>query len=171
MNENPDAPDMRADRAASIEQLLLATVRAEPESQIRLRRRRGVIWGAIGLLVIGGAATASAIVLNSSPVSNVELVHCLNAAQRNADGSYPGSAGTIAQSDGVGRVDDARDLCGQMWAQGILNKSYDPTATTNAPGRVPAHLTVCVMADGSAAVVPSGAAGICSALGLAPLKN
>ena len=56
-----------------------------------------------------------------------------------------------------------------MWEQGVLNDGYDPLKPTNPPGTVPAGLQVCVMKDGSAAVVPGTSKNLCQAIGLAPL--
>ena len=98
-------------------------------------------------------------------------MHCLSSASRNADGSYPGSQATIASESGEGRVEDATALCTQMWQQGVLHGDFEPGQASNPPGTVPAHLQVCVMPDGSAAVVPGESEGVCQAIGLAPLRG
>ena len=55
-----------------------------------------------------------------------------------------------------------------MWEQGVLADGFEPTTPANEPGVVP-ELQVCVMRDGSAAVVPGESANVCQIVGLAPL--
>lgn len=97
-------------------------------------------------------------------------MHCLSSTTRGANGTYPGSSATIADGDGPGRVDDARALCAEMWEQGVLSPTVDPTAPTHTPGVVP-PLQVCVMRDGTAAVVPSNTASVCQSLGMSSLEE
>ncbi|MFB9308793.1 hypothetical protein BJY17_001741 [Agromyces hippuratus] len=164
-------PEMRPDRAAAIRAMLIDHVRTEPVAQAKRRRRRVLGWSGVGVLAIGVAATAGAVLLQPTAVSNTEVVLCMTEAERGADGSYPGSAATIASPSGAGRVADAVGICTLMWQQGVLDEAFDPTAASNPPGRAPDELRGCVMADGSAAVVPSSNASICAALGLAPLDD
>ncbi len=167
--ETPREPEMRPERDAAIRAMLVEHVRADPAVRATRRRRRLLGWGGIGVLALGAAVTAGAVMLQPAEVSTQEIVFCLSAAERNADGSYPGSGATIASSDGQGRVDDAMELCTMMWEQGVFEVSFDPTAATNPPGRVPEELQACVMPDGSAAIVPSANESVCQAIGLAPL--
>ncbi len=100
------------------------------------------------------------------------IVHCLSSAIRGPNGTYPGSSATIADGAGPGRVDDAIALCSQMWQQGVLSGTVDPTAPTQTPGNITVPpLQVCVMRDGTAAVVPSENPSVCQSLGLAPLER
>lgn len=163
-------PVMRPERDAAIRRMLVEHVRDEPVAAARLRRRRVLGWSGLSVLAVGIAATAGAVLLAPTPVSDPGIVHCLSADERDADGSYPGSAATLASPSGDGRVADAIALCSLMWEQGVLEPGYDPTSADNPPGRLPDDLQVCVMNDGSAAVVPSSNESICPALGLSPLE-
>ncbi|WP_127794721.1 hypothetical protein [Agromyces sp. LHK192] len=158
-------------RDAAIRALLLEEIRQEPTRHSVRRRRNWWIAGGIAFAVAGVGATAGGIVLEAQRASNAKYVFCLKSDTRAADGSYPGAVGgTIASDDGRGRVENAVELCSQMWVDGLFEPDYDPVATSNPPGRVPAQLEVCVMPDGAAAVVPSDTPTICNRLGMAPLE-
>ena len=159
-------PEMRPERDAAIRAMLLEHVRTEPAVQARRRRNRIIGWGGLGVLAIGVGATAGAVLLSPEPITEPTYVHCLSSAERNPDGTYPGSGAAVA--DGAdGMPTDPIEICTMMWEQGIFEENYDATAVSPAPGRVPEHLQVCVMDDGAAAVVPSSNPSICAALGLA----
>lgn len=166
-----DGPEMRPGREAAIRALVLQQVAASHHEKAKRKQRRWFVWGGIGLLTVGMGATAASIVLQAQSVSNDHIVHCLSSDQRAADGSYPGAMASIASADEQGRAGDAVEVCTMMWEQGALEPGYDPTSTTNPPGQVPSAFVVCVMPDGSAAVVPSEEPAICSRLGLAPLEE
>ncbi len=109
---------------------------------------------------------------HAAPITDVSIVHCLSSIVPSADGTYPGSSATIADGAGPGRVDDALALCRQMWQQGILRGPVDPVAPTHSPGNVEVpNLQVCVMRDGTAAVVPSDNSAVCHSIGMAPLER
>jgi hypothetical protein len=167
-NEIPEDVAMNPERVNAMREVLLLAIQDEPQLRARRIRRRIAILAGVGILVTGGAVTAGVMVLQSSQVSNTELVHCLSSTDRNPDGTYPGSQATIASGEGPGRVDDALALCTQMWQQGVLQKGFEPTEPNNSPGTLPT-LQLCVMGDGSAAVVPSDTPSICQTIGLAPL--
>ena len=169
MNFDHD-PKMDPERANALRDLLMKQLREEPQRKVRRTRRRIVIGSFAGLLVVTGAATGATVILNSVPVSNTTVVHCFSSTDAETDGSYPGSSATIAHGTGPGRVSDALDLCTQMWREGVLSGNSSPTAPTHAPGIVPSVLQVCVLRDGSAAVIPSDNESICISLGLAPLE-
>lgn len=159
-------PEMRPERDAAIRAMLLEHVRAEPAAQARRRRNRIIGWGGLGAVVVGVAATAGAVLLSPEPVTEPGYVHCMSAAERNPDGTYPGSGAAVA--DGAnGLPTDPIELCTLMWEQGLFEDDHDPMAVSPSPGRVPEHLQLCVMDDGAAAVVPSSNPSICAALGLA----
>ncbi|THG33251.1 hypothetical protein [Naasia lichenicola] len=171
MTRSPESgPTMRPDRVDAIEAMLLENVRTSPQTESHTRRRRIAIVSVLaGSLVLAGT-TAGAVLLNGQTVTDKTIVQCASSAERNADGSLPGSASAIsADSVGAGRIDDAIAVCSDMWRQGVLQPGFDPVATPNGSGTVPDDLTVCVMSDGSAAVVP-GRAGICESIGLAPIE-
>ena len=163
-------PEMSEPRTQAIRELLAARIRDEPAIRRRRLRRRIALWCSAGL--VGGAAltTGAAILFGSAPVTDKTIVHCLSDTTRGADGTYPGSSATIADGNGPGRVDDALALCAQMWEQGVLSPTIDPTAPTHSPGTVP-PLQVCVMRDGTAAVVPSSNDSVCQSLGMASLDD
>lgn len=165
-------PRMTEARTDAIRDLLAENIRDEPEFRRRRTRRRLLVWGGIGLVTIGGLSTAGSVLLRDAPVTDQSIVQCFSSTVANADGTFPGSGATVATKDGPGRVDDALALCTEMWRHGVLSGNFDPTAATYAPEEteVPA-LQVCVMRDGTAAVVPSEEAGICQALGMSALAR
>lgn len=166
-----EVPGMRHARDRAIQSLLLENISVEPFVRARRQRRRIVVWGSIGAVVVAGTVTAGAVIQQAASVSNQEIVHCLDSSELGPNGSYSGASATVAHPSGNGRVHDAVALCTQMWKQGVLNGGYDPLDPTNPSGTVPAALQVCVMKDGSAAVVPSPAEDVCQAIGLAPLDE
>lgn len=172
MSDQSNLPEMDSGRDAAIRAMLLEEVRQEPERRVARKRRAWWIAGGITLAVAGVGATAGGIVLEAQRASNAQYVFCLKSEARGADGSFPGAVGaTLASSDGRGRVDDAVELCSQMWLDGFFETEYDPLANSNPAGRVPEHFEVCVMADGATAVVPSDTPTICNRLGMAPLEE
>ena len=164
-------PQMNPAREAAIRSMLLEQVRNASAQKAARRRKQWTVWAGAGILSVGLGATAAAVVLDATKVTNDQIVHCLESDQRAADGSYPGPMASIASEDQRGRVDDAIALCTMMWEQGVFEPGFDPVKATNPPGEVPAAFQVCVMPDGSAAVVPSDEPAICSRLGLAPLED
>ncbi len=129
--------------------------------------------------VLVAASLTGGILWVQAAVSNTNVVHCLARAELDPLGHYPGTEGAAAAPDSQGdRVEDALAACSAAWASGRLDPSapdgerrgadgaptYDETNST----AVPTDLRVCVMRDGSAAVVP-GPADVCAQLGLARL--
>ncbi len=166
----PDEPEMSETRTRAIRELLAQRIRDEPAIRRTRVRRRLAVWSGAGLVGAVALTTGAAILLGSAPVTDKTLVHCLSSTTRGANGAYSGSSATIADGDGPGRVEDARALCAQMWEQGVLSPTVDPTAPTQSPGVAP-PLQVCVMRDGSAAVVPGSNASVCQSLGMASLEE
>lgn len=165
-----DMPEMTDARTDAIRDTLLNRVRTESARRQRTLRRRFAVWGGIGVLVIGGAATAATAIVQAQRVTNSDIVYCLASPQRGADGEFDYAAATLHDSaSGTGTVADPVGVCQDMWRRGALDKDTDPLAATPAPHRVPAHLQVCVMDDGTPAVVP-GRPGVCQAAGLAPRR-
>lgn len=165
-----EEPEMSETRTQAIRELLAQRIRDEPAIRRRRRRQKVALWGSVGIVGAVALTTGAAVLLGSAPVTDTTIVHCLSSTTRGADGSYPGSSATIAEGSGPGRVEDARALCAQMWEQGALSPSADPTAPTRTPGTVP-PLQVCVMRDGTAAVVPSDSVSVCQSLGMASLED
>lgn len=166
-----EGSEMRPSREIAIRALVLEHVAESREAKVRKHRRKWFVWSGVCLLTVGLGSTAAGIVLQTQSVSNEHIVHCLSSEKRAADGSYPGPMASIASSDQKGRADDAVQVCSMMWEQGALDPGFDPTSTTNAPGRLPDAFVVCVMPDGSAAVVPSTNLAVCTRLGLASLED
>ncbi|MBO0982689.1 hypothetical protein [Rathayibacter sp. SD072] len=168
----PEEPMMSEPRVEAMRRILAQQVRDEPELRRKRRRQKFVLWGGVGALTVGLATTGATMLLNEAEVTDRSIVHCLSSTTPNLDGSYPGSAATIAESEGPGRVDDALALCTQMWQQGVLSTDVDPTAPTQEgeDAAVPA-LQVCVMRDGTAAVVPGESDSTCQMVGMAPLDG
>lgn len=170
MSDTSDAPGMDERRAQALRSVLTDYVRETPERRRQVRRRRLFLWGGTGLVVLAGAGVAGAAVVQAQRVTNATYVTCLESDERGPSGSYPGATASIADNAGPGRVDDAIGLCSEMWRQGVFAADFDPLSPTNAPAAVPSDFQVCVMRDGSAAVVPSENSLICDAIGLAPLE-
>lgn len=169
MTGNHDGPDMQEPVADGLRQILMKHIAEEPERRFRRNRRRLALWGGSALLVLGGAGIAGAAVLEAQTVSNAGYVTCMASPERGPNGSYPGITASIAHNNGPGRVDDAMALCRGMWSDGLFEPGYDELAIDNPPGRVPEEFQVCVMKDGSAAVVPSNNEAVCGTIGLASL--
>lgn len=168
----PVEPEMSEARTQAMRELLSERIRSEPAIKRRRFRQRIAVWGSVGLFTVGVASTGAAILFGVTPVTDKTIVHCLSSTTRGPNGTYPGSSATIADGVGSGRVDDALALCGQMWKQGVLSSTVDPTAPTQSPGDVIVPpLQVCVMRDGTAAVVPSENPSVCQSLGMAPLEE
>ena len=168
--DRDDMPEMTPERTDAIRDALMTSIRTEPERKRGTLRRRFAIWGGIGILAIGGVATAATAVVSAQRVTNTDSVYCFASAERGVNGEYDMSGATMYDPEAHGgRVKNALELCRTMWRQGVFDADHDPLAATNPPGKVPDQLQVCVMSDGTAAVVP-GRPGVCQAVGLAPEK-
>ena len=169
--DRDDMPDMTQRRTEAIRDVLMTQLRTDAAQRRQRLRRRFAIWGGIGILAIGGVATAATAIVSAQHVTNRDGVYCFASADRGANGQYDMSGATMYDPDsGGGRVENALEMCRTMWRQGVFDKDHDPLAATGKPGKVPDQLQVCVMADGTAAVVP-GRPGVCQAVGLAPEKT
>jgi hypothetical protein len=163
-----NAPRLDPARQAALRELIEYAVANEAR---RASRARLPIAAGVGAVVALAGGTAAAIVLTQEPVTDASLVHCLARAELDGAGNYPGTAvAAAAPQGGPVSVEDARAACREVWRHGIL----DPSAEIGAPlpdpdparrATVPTDLSVCVMSDGSAAVVP-GKAAACGELGL-----
>jgi hypothetical protein len=162
--------DMTDERAERVRNLLVETVRNEPEAHRRRVRSRIALWAPVAVLSVGAATVAGTAIVSGANVDTYEIVHCLESAERGPNGQYLEAQAVLEQE----RVDsatihDAVRICTEMWEQGALPLGGDPLEPT--PGRhdAPDYLTPCVMPDGSPAIVP-GEAEVCRALGLAPFE-
>ncbi|WP_349865483.1 hypothetical protein [Leifsonia sp. WHRI 6310E] len=166
--DNDDMPEMTDKRTDAIRETLMDQVRTENDRRRHTLRRRFTLWGGIGLLVIGGVATAATAIVQAQRVTNSDIVYCFATAQRGADGQFDYAAATLHDpASNQGSVSKPIAVCQDMWHRGALDKNTDQLEPTPSPHAIPAHLQVCVMDDGSPAVVP-GRPGICQAIGLAP---
>lgn len=159
------------ERGAAVRDLLIQVIENQPEVTAKRRKKLGLLWGGVGVLTIGVASIAAAAVVANRQVVQYDVVHCLSSLERGSDGTYDESS-VVMDPEIVGNAtpEDAIDVCVLMWEQGVLSPGHDPIAATPSPGQVPANLTICVMEDGSAAVVP-GKPESCAALGLAGLAD
>lgn len=168
--DHDDLPEMTEARTDAIRDRLLEQVRTESSRRRHRIRRRFAIWGGIGVLVIGGVATAATAIVQSQRVTNSDIVYCFASSERGADGQFTYAAATLHDSTtDTGSVSDPISVCQDLWRRGALDKNTDQLSATPAPHAVPAQLQVCVMDDGSPAVIP-GRPGICQSAGLAPKR-
>lgn len=155
--------------SAAIEDVIVNAMRAD------LTRPKwwATMWGRvtiIGSLVgFAGLAIAGVVILDRAPVTQELVVHCFATPAINPDGTYQGTAVAISSGTGSMRIDDAIRVCSDVWASGAMSTDKDPLSATDASAEVPASLTTCVMADGSAAVIPGSVT--CSSLKLHPTVN
>lgn len=151
-----------------IEELLVGQMHAaliRPKWWQTFRGRMVILLGFTGL---AGAAIGAVVVLESKPVTETTIVHCVEGMYLNTDGSLSGAAVSIATTEGVLQVDDAVSTCREMWLSGAFESS-NPLSPTHPPATyIPTKFTVCVADDGYAAVVPGSIE--CSALGLNPYQ-
>lgn len=159
--------DISAHRVDAMRAMLTENARNEP-LMVRRTKKRWIALGSIfGAFLITGTATAGFILLRPEPITDKSIVLCMNTDSRDANDALPGSSATLAKDFGPGEVDDAVDLCSQMWAAGVLSTEPDPTVvpTGRAEEEVP-PLVVCVDGGGAAVVVPSENPDVCTSLRL-----
>lgn len=165
-------PRLGAQKSAALERALVEYIRLDVV-RAKLRRRRYTLAGAVAaILLTAGGFTAGAILWGSAPVTDTGIVHCFSRPEIGPDGSYPGSAVAVAGGGGEHiPIEDAVQACAVLWEQGVFDEDFDPaTASPSPPRPIPEPLTVCVMRDGSAAVIP-GPASVCQTLGLAKRES
>lgn len=154
-------------RTDQIRQILVETVENEPMAR-RRRRWKAVRWISPFALVAIGVTTVAGASLLGSGGDEYSIIHCLESVARGPDGKYADAQAMLdEQRMGSPTVDDALDVCREMWTQGALPFGGDPLDPTPEYHEPPAELTACVLADGDIAVVP-GAPEACRVLGPAP---
>lgn len=158
----------RMPHGSEIEDLLIGQMQRDLARPKWWRTLRGRIVITVGALSIVSTAVAAVTLLESRPVTDTAIVHCLESASRNADGSLSGAAVSVAAPAGVVPITDAVSVCKQMWAAGGFDAD-DPLNPTPTHGAVPDDFTTCVTPDGSAAVVPGRIE--CSVLKLHPYES
>ena len=168
--QHADDGGARRERTDAIRDALLDHVRTARERRRRTLRRRVAVWGGVGLIVVGGTATAAAAIVQAQRVTNADIVYCLASPHRGADGEFRYAAATLYRGSGDAvTMSDPVSVCRDMWRRGALDSTTDQLAVDPGTHAVPARLQVCVMDDGSPAVVP-GRPGVCQTAGLAPKR-
>ncbi|MDQ1058476.1 hypothetical protein QFZ23_002377 [Arthrobacter globiformis] len=175
MNEIPRSQRFSAERSAAIE-ALLANVAQEGTPENRhfqnTKGKRILISG----VAVALAATGGAIVMQL-PVTDKSSIDCFARAELHGN-RFPGTTVTVGIPSTAERrdrrviIEDALSVCRDMWAQHVLDPNDpDGSAHPSLHDRsfsypIPDPLTVCVLNDGRAAVIP-GDENVCSSLGLA----
>lgn len=166
----PPERSISVERREALREVLMAEVRRSRPWWRRSRRAATVGVGAIGLVLVGGAATAY---VAFQPASDTYSVVCYSEPSVDGDANSVRVASARAVSSGEtsatesGSVGDPISACAGLWEQGVIGvepseAGADPKAAR--PGRVP-QLVSCTMEDGTAGVFP-GDADTCRALGL-----
>lgn len=158
----------RMPHGAAIEEVLVKKMRTDLGKKpwhVRWYSRVALVLGS--MFVVAGGSIAAVVLLSPEAVTDSFVVHCLSEAKINADGTFPGAAANVSSPDGELPVDDAVNLCRQMWEAGALSGA-DPLNPTPTPGSAPTEFTTCVTDNGEAAVVPGHIE--CSVLRLHPYQ-
>ncbi|GAA4150007.1 hypothetical protein [Leifsonia shinshuensis] len=167
-------PATQQERRAAIREALVSVAEKNTSANRRMRNARRA-WILIPAAATAVALTAGALVFAQyANVTDRSSVACFARPELNPFGGFPGTPAAVADENGNGpaSIDDARALCADLWAQNILDAGTPSgTASKDAYDRsfshpVPPHLAVCMMGDGTAAVVP-GDDTVCAKLGLA----
>lgn len=143
----------RIPHGAEIEDLVIARMRSQLTRPRWWRRPSTRIAFAGGAVLLAGASVAATILLDARPVTETQIVQCLDRASTNPDGSLPGTAVSLAAPTGVVSIEDAVAVCRDLWKAGGFNGN-EPLDPTPSPGTVPDDFTTCVTDSGIAAVVP-----------------
>jgi hypothetical protein len=177
MNKNPGSQHFDPERSAAIEALLVSVAQdGTPENQHfqNTKGKRILLAGvAVALVATGGAA------LTQLPVTDKSSILCFARAELNGH-QFPGTTVTLLAGAKPGEpkpdnpvpIEDALAACRDIWAQHVLDPNApsggaDPKLfDSNFSYPVPDPLTVCVLDDGRAAVIP-GDEKVCGSLGLA----
>ena len=133
--------------AAQVESLIDSILSGEHQRRRRAqarRRRKFVLGGCVGAVVLGGAVGVAAIIAARQPTVPEAGAVCRAAAAIDAD--------AVVLATGV----DPISGCGEQWAKGLLGDN---------DGLVP-PLAACVSAEGVINVFP-GQPDVCGSLGLA----
>lgn len=177
MNEIPRSQRFNAERSAAIEQLLTKVAQdGTPENRHfqNTKGKRILLAGvAVALVATGGAAVMQL------PVTDKSSILCFARAELHGN-EFPGTSVTVLEGARPGEpaprnpvpIEDALAACRDVWAQHVLdpdapNGSAHPSLYDRSFSYpVPDPLTVCVLNDGRAAVIP-GDENVCASLGLA----
>ena len=178
MNEIPRSQRFSAERSAAIE-ALLANVAQEgtPENRhFQNTKGKRILLGGVAVALV---ATGGAVVMQL-PVTDKSSIDCFARAELHGN-QFPGTTVVLGEGTRVGEpskqrnpipIEDALAACRDVWAQHMLdpnspNGRWHPSLYDRSFSYpVPHPLTVCVLHDGRAAVIP-GDENVCTSLGLA----
>ncbi len=150
-----EPPRMTPQRTAQLRAALLAEVTRTPRRQRRWHLS-GAALAAGAVLAVGGTAVAWVAVLSPDDPT---VAYCSSEVTLDEDVYTTYGISSASAPDGEPPALDAVEVCGQMWARGIVQ----PT-TGESPGTVPPELTACVV-EGSLVVYPGGKS-TCEELGV-----
>lgn len=165
---------MTEDRRAAIRNVLVDVAQKGTRENKHLRNVKRA-WVALPVAVAALTLTAGGLaVAQFAHVTDKSSVSCFSRAELTWLGEFPGTHAASAgdrNPDGPVPIEDAKALCGDLWKQNVLDATT--SSGTTAPSAydrtfshpVPSPLTVCVMGDGTAAIVP-GDEHVCAKLGL-----
>lgn len=181
MRDNSHSVRFNTQRSAAIE-ALLANVAQDGTPENRhfqdTKGKRILLAGiAVALVATGGA------VVMQLPVTDKSSIDCFARAELHGN-QFPGTTVVLGEGTRVGEpstqrnpipVEDALAACRDVWAQHVLDPDAPdgrthPSLRDGSSYPVPAPLTVCVLSDGRAAVIP-GDENVCGSLGLALKTN
>jgi len=178
MSEYDEIPSVFTESRSASFRALLVDVAESGSPQNRRFRLVQRAWTVVPAAIVVVGLSAGAF-FATQDVTDQNSVACFARAEMDWRGVFPGTIatslkGTTDGSDGgTVPIADAVALCSDLWAQHALDAS-SPNGTPPGPGyndrtfshAVPSPLTVCVMKNGTAAVIPGGS-DVCGQLGLA----
>ncbi len=179
MNDQ-DTPQMDPARVAEIDGMLRTVVRRESDPRTRSKRKM-LAWLALPVVAVSAVVTAAVVAPETAPITNTSEVACFARAEFNGtDDTFPGTYQSVMGDPNVRDADgytstwdmtdpaNAMTACTALWEDGSL-KADAPSGflrgTPSGAGVAPSELTLCVLPNGSGAVIP-GDGGVCDRLHL-----
>lgn len=178
MNEIPRPQRFNPERSAAIAALLANVAQdGTPENRHfqNTKGKRILLAGiAVALVATGGA------VVMQLPVTDKSSIDCFARAELHGN-QFPGTTVVLGEGTRIGEpstqrnpipIEDALAACRHVWAQHVLDpdapdgRTHPSLRDRSSSYPVPHPLTVCVLSDGRAAVIP-GDEKVCDSLGLA----
>jgi hypothetical protein len=178
MNDIPRSQHFNEERSKAIEQLLTNVAQdGTPENRHfhNTKGKRILLSGVAVALAVTGAAVALQM-----PVTDKSSIDCFARAELHGN-QFPGTTVVLGEGTRVGEpsaqrnpipIEDALAACRDVWAQHMLDRNspngrWHPSLYDRSFSYpIPDPLTVCVLNDGRAAVIP-GDEDVCASLGLA----
>jgi hypothetical protein len=175
-----DTPQMDPARVAEIDGMLRTVVRRESAHRTRSKRKM-LAWLALPVVAVSAVVTAAVVAPKTAPITNTAEVACFARAEfKGTSDTFPGTYQSVLEDTDVRDVDgytpswdmtdpaNAMAACRALWEDGSL-KIDAPSGflrgTPSGTGVVPSELTLCVLPNGSGAVIP-GDGWVCERLGL-----